>query len=111
MAVSINHDMDQGTNFLFTILAKDDDGDPLNMSSGYTATAQMRKFYTSKSAVNLNTSFTGGSGFIQVSLSATGTAAVKAGTWFYDVELMSENGNKVQRLVQGMIYVHPEVTR
>jgi hypothetical protein len=111
MAVSINHDMDQGSNFSFLILAKDTTGNAINLSSGYTASCQMRKFYTSTSAVNLNASITGGTGYILVSLSATGTAAVKAGTWFYDVELQSDNGSTVQRLVQGMIYVHPEITK
>lgn len=109
MAVSINHDMDQGSNFSFLILAKDTTGNAIDLSTGYTANCQMRKFYTSSSAVNLAAAITGGTGYILVSLSATGTAAVKAGTWFYDVELQSNDST--QRLVQGMIYVHPEITR
>jgi hypothetical protein len=54
---------------------------------------------------------TGGTGYILVSLGSTATAQIKAGTYFYDVELMSNNGATVQRLVQGMITVYPEVTR
>ena len=111
MAVSINHDMDQGANFSFSILAKDTNGNPVNLSSGCTAYCQMRKYYTSTSYVNLNTALTGGTGYITVSLGATGTAAIKAGTYFYDVELVSNSGNTTQRLVQGMITVYPEVTR
>lgn len=111
MAASVNHDMDQGSDFSFLIIAKDAVGIPIDISTGYTASCQMRRYYTSTSAVTLSSSITGGTGFILVSLSATGTAAVKSGTWFYDVELTSNNGNSVQRLVQGMIYVHPEITR
>lgn len=109
MAISINQDMDQGADFAFRILANDDNGNPINLGAGYTANSQMRKFYSSESAITLNTSITGGTGYILVSLSATGTSQVKAGTWFYDVEL--QYGNSVQRLVQGMINVYPEVTR
>ena len=111
MAVSINHDMDQGANFSFSILAKDGNGNPVDLSSGCTAHCQMRKHYSSSSAYNLVASLTGGTGYITVSLGATGTANIKAGTYFYDVELQSNNGTTVQRLVQGLITVYPEVTR
>jgi len=111
MAVSINHDMDQGANFSFSILAKDTNGNPVDLSSGVTAYSQMRKHYSSANYVTLNSSLTGGTGYILVSLGSTATAQIKAGTYFYDVELMSNNGATVQRLVQGMITVYPEVTR
>jgi hypothetical protein len=71
----------------------------------------MRKSYSSSTAITLNTSLTGGQGYILVSLGPTATAAIKAGTYFYDVELKTNSGNTVQRLVQGMITVYPEVTR
>ena len=109
MAISVNHDMDQGSNFMFSVVAKGATGVPLDLSSGYTAYSQMRRYPSSKTAINLNTSITGGTGSILISLSATGTAAVKEGIWFYDVELVY--GDATQRLVQGMITVYPEVTR
>lgn len=111
MATTVNHDMDQGTNFAFNVVAKDSNGNPRNISSGCTAYSQMRKFYSSSSYVTLDASITGTTGNIRVSLSATGTAAVKDGTWFYDVELHSNNGLTVERIVQGMITVYPEVTK
>ncbi len=111
MATTVNHDMDQGTNFAFTILAKDGNNIPIDLSSGYTAHAQMRKYYSSSNAINLDTSITGGTGYILISKSATGTAAIKDGTWFYDVELEYNDGKATQRLVQGMITVYPEVTK
>lgn len=111
MAISINHDMDQGSNFRFSVVAKDANGDPKDISSGYTAYSQMRKFYTSNTAINLVASITGSTGEVRVSLGPTGTSAIKAGTWFYDVELHSGGSTTVERLVQGMIYVHPETTK
>lgn len=109
MAISVNHDMDQGSNFLFSVVAKGATGVPLDLSSGYTAYSQMRRYPSSKTAVTLSASITGSTGNILVSLSATGTAAVKEGVWFYDVEIAK--GTNVQRVVQGMITVYPEVTR
>jgi hypothetical protein len=111
MAQTINRDMDQGANFSFSYVVKGDDGTPTNIASGYTAYAQMRRFYSSSSAVTLNASITGSTGNINVSLGATGTAAVKAGVWFYDVELHSNGSTNVQRVVQGMVTVYPEVTK
>lgn len=110
MAVSINHDMDQGANFAFSIVAKDSLGNAIGLS-GSTAYCQMRKYYTSETAITLGTAITGGTGYITVFMGATNTAAVKPGVYFYDVELHSNNGSMVQRLVQGMVTVYPEVTR
>lgn len=120
MAISINRDMDQGSNFRFVATRKDDDGFALAITGGCTAYCQMRKFYSSTAYHDLVATITGGTGEIEVTLGATGTAAVKAGVYFYDVEVhttpLSGTGTAVstttvQRIVQGMITVYPEVTR
>ena len=111
MAVTINRDMDQGTNFSFTYVVKGEDGVPINISTGHTAYAQMRRFYSSSAGVTFNTAITGSTGTVLVSLGPTATAAIKPGVWFYDVELHSNGSATVQRLVQGMITVYPEVTK
>ena len=120
MAVTINHDLDQGTDFSFVATRKDSDGFAVAITGGATAYCQMRKFYSSSTAVTFNTSITGSTGEILVSLGATGTSGVKGGIYFYDVELhvTPKNGagaavdvTKVYRIVQGMITVYPEVTK
>jgi len=111
MAQTINRDMDQGSDFSFSYVVKGIDGLPVDISSGYTAYAQMRRFYSSSSSVNFTASITGTTGNILVSLGATASAAAKAGIWFYDVELHSNGSANVQRVVQGMITVYPEVTK
>ena len=111
MAQTINRDMDQGSNFSFDYVVKGTNGQPTNIASGHTAYAQMRKFYSSSSAVNLTASITGSTGNIRVSLGVTGTAAVKGGIWYYDVELHSSGSATVARLVQGMVTVYPEITK
>lgn len=120
MAISINYDLDQGTDFRFIATRKDGDGFPLAITGGATAYCQMRKFYTSSTAVTFNTAITGGTGEILISLGATGTSGVKGGVYFYDVELhvtpkdgsdAAVDSTKVYRIVQGMITVYPEVTK
>jgi hypothetical protein len=111
MAITINRDMDQGSNFSFTHVVKGDDGVPTDISSGYTAYAQMRRFYSSSSGITFNAAITGSTGTVLISLGPTATAAIKPGVWFYDVELHSNGSATVQRLVQGMITVYPEVTK
>lgn len=112
--------MDQGTNFRFVAVRKDDDGFPLAITGGCTAYCQMRKFYSSSAYHALTASVTGGTGEILVTLGATATAAVKSGVYFYDVEAhitpLGPTGEPtaipyVHRIVQGMITVYPEVTR
>lgn len=121
MAISINRDMDQGTNFRFVATRKDDDGFALSITGGCTAYCQIRKFPSSTSYVNLITSITGGIGEILVTLGPTATATIKSGVYFYDVELMTTplggsppsgvGETTIQRIVQGMVTVYPEVTR
>ena len=108
MAVSINYDMDQGANFAFGLTALSG-GSPLSIASGYTAYCQMRRYYSSTDYTTLSTSITGATGEIFISLGHTGTAEIKPGIYFYDVELHSSS--TVQRLRQGMITVYPEVTK
>lgn len=120
MAITINHDLDQGTDFSFIATRKDSDGFAVAITGGATAYCQMRKFYSSSSAVTFNATITGSTGEIVVSLGATGSSGVKGGVYFYDVELhvtpKDGSGNavsntKVYRIVQGMITVYPEVTK
>ena len=121
MAISINKDMDQGANFRFVATRKDDDGFALSITGGCTAYSQMRKFPSSTSYIDLAAAITGGTGEILVTLGPTGTAAIKSGVYFYDVELMTTplggsppsgvGETTIQRIVQGMITVYPEVTR
>lgn len=111
MAVTINHDMDQGSNFSFILLARDATGNALDLSIGCTATCQMRRHYSTPTYYALSAEITGGTGFILISLGPTGTSAIKTGRYFYDVELASNNGNTVQRLVEGTITVYPEISR
>ena len=84
-------------------------------TTGYTARMQLRTSYSAASA-SLELTTTNGrisltnAGVITLSLSATETAALSAGRYVYDLELVS-SGGQVTRLLEGVVTVSPEVTR
>lgn len=90
------------------------DGTPVNLT-GYTARMQIRKTHKSTSAVVSLTSSSGltlggSAGTIQIVISATATAALTAGKYVYDLELVSAGGI-VTRVIEGTFELTPEVTR
>ena len=110
MAAVSNLYIDQGTTYSVTITVTNDAGTARNLT-GYSARSQLRKsFYTTS-----NTAFTvsinnPSEGEIDLSLTASQTANIKAGRYVYDVELVS-NTNAVERIVEGIITVYPEATK
>jgi hypothetical protein len=120
MATSVNYDMDQGSDFSFVFTVKNDDGTAKNIQFDYSINAQMRKHYTSSTAVNFSTAKidAGIGGKVKVSLTASQTADIKPGVYFYDVELLGSSShpdlevrNTTKRVQQGMITVYPEITK
>jgi len=88
--------------------------------TGYSARAQLRSSISaSTAALSLTTengriALTTGSGLnagtITLSITATDTAALAAGRYVYDLELVS-GGGQVTRLMEGVVTVSAEVTR
>lgn len=110
MATVYNLAIDQGTTFTTTIQVNDETGTARNIT-GSEARAQLRRSYYSSS----NTQFTANinnptDGEIVISLTAGQTSNLKSGRYVYDVELVS-NTVTVERIVEGIITVYPEVTK
>lgn len=84
-------------------------------TTGYSARMQLRTSYSAASAsldlttANGRISLTN-AGVITLALTATETAALAAGRYVYDLELVS-SGGQVTRLLEGVVTVSPEVTR
>lgn len=109
MAVYSNLTIDQGASFSANIDVTDSDGDALNLD-GYSVEGQIRKTYSSTTAVDFTASIINASaGVVQISLSATQTNNMKAGRYVYDVEINS--GGTITRVVEGQVEVTPGVTR
>ncbi len=102
--------IDQGSTFSTTITGYDVDGNLLNLT-GYSAAGKIKYNYsTGTSLVDFTTSVQDSyvNGLVDLSLTATETAALIAGDLRYDVEVTS--GTNVIRIQEGLVRVGPEVT-
>ena len=109
-------EIEQGATLNISVTWKDSNSTPINLT-GYTARSQFRPTYQATTTVLSLTTENGGialggtAGTIQLTASATTTAALTApsnGVW--DLELVSAGGT-VTRLLQGGYRVTPEATR
>lgn len=104
----------QGATFSRVIRWKAD-GVNVNLT-GFTARAQIRPTPSSNTTTlsltteNGRIALGGSAGTITLSISATDSAALTAGRYVYDLELVSAGGI-VTRLLQGVVTVSANVTR
>jgi hypothetical protein len=105
---------EQGATFTRVLTWRDSANVPVNLT-GYTARMQGRTdYFAPTTALTLTTENSrivlGGSlGTVTLSVPATDMAAISAGNYVYDLELI--NGATVTRLVQGTFTVNAEVTK
>ena len=110
MAIIANLYIDQGTDYTITVDVTDSAGDILDLTD-YTATAQIRKTYTSSSlSATFTTSIAAAAGQVTISLTDTQTSALEAGRYVYDLNIESAGGVKT-RVIEGQAVVTPGVTR
>jgi hypothetical protein len=111
MAIYANINIDQGSSFASVVTVEDSQGLVFNLT-GYTVRGQIRKSYSSLTAVNFTASVAQASaGTIQISLTAVQTAAMKPGRYLYDIEIVQTSSGNVTRVVEGQVEVSPRVTR
>lgn len=104
MATHKNLYIDQGSNFSFTI---DQVIDLINC----TSRGQIRKSYTSSTAIDFNISINISESELVCSLTADQTGALKAGRYVYDIEIISNDSPvAVTRIIEGQVDVTPRVT-
>jgi tRNA threonylcarbamoyladenosine modification (KEOPS) complex Pcc1 subunit len=115
MAAKYDIICDQGATFNREITWLDSSANPVNLTS-YTARMQVRETPDSSAVLlgltteNNRIALGGTAGKITLTVSATDTAAVSAGEYVYDLEVISSLGT-VTRLIQGCFTVDAEVTR
>ena len=110
MAIIANLYIDQGTDFSITVDVTDSAGDILDLSN-YTASAQIRKTYTSTSvSETFSTSISELAGQVTLSLTDTQTSGLEGGRYVYDLNITS-NGGVTTRVIEGQAIVTPGVTR
>jgi len=115
--MAANYDIvcDQGATFSRVMTWQDSAATPTDLT-GYTARMQVRATADSSTVLlsltteNSRITLGGTAGTITLLVSATDTAAVVAGEYVYDLEIVSGAGT-VTRLLQGCFTVDAEVTR
>ena len=114
MAEYVELFIDQGSDFFTTINLNDDNTNlPQNVSS-YVVTSSMRRSLLSPNASsNLVCTLSDASnGEITIKMSASNTANLRAGQYFFDVKVRDTGAYyEYSRLVEGVIFVTPSITR
>ena len=78
--------------------------------SGYTGCAQLKKYEKSISSGSFTVDFTNRQlGKVKISMASTVTEELKPGKYFYD--LLLNDGDSIQRVVEGTVLVKKSVTR
>jgi tetrahydromethanopterin S-methyltransferase subunit H len=104
--------LDQGTTFNEQITLDDNNGVPFNLT-GFSVASEARKSYYSANAdiVFVSTIVDANNGVIQLSANSAVTANVYSSKLVYDVIITQASSGNVTRVLEGVIYVSPSVTR
>ena len=109
MATIYNLAIDQGTDLQTTVTVTDSSGSARNLANT-TGRAQLRRSYFSESNVQFTVSIDNpANGEVVLSLTNAQTANLKYGRYVYDLELVT-SGN-VERILEGIVTIYPEVTK
>jgi hypothetical protein len=103
--------IDQGADFNSTIVLQDDDTNVFQNVVGYTVTSSLRKSLLSPNASgNLTCTISdGGNGEITLAMTAANTSNLRSGKYFFDVRTYADGS--YNRLIEGVIFVTPGITR
>ena len=101
-----------GSDFEHIFFLQDSAVNSVIDTTGYSASAQMRKWAGSATATSFTAEFMQpyAVGKVKISLTDTQTSALKPGRYVYDVLITNPAGAK-QRLVEGSIIVREGVTK
>ena len=111
MGAVANLYIDQGSTFSTTVYVKNDDETAFDLTA-HTAAGQIRKSYSSSTAVDFTLEIADPAtlGQINASLTHAQTGALEEGRYVYDIEVTSASGT-VTRVLEGIITVSPQVTK
>ena len=108
MAIRANLIIDQGADYTTTVTLTDSDDGAISLA-GYVASAQMRKTYSSRNAVDFTATISPTRGAVTISLTDAQTANIVPGRYVYDV-ILTRNG-VTTRIIEGVATVTPRVTK
>ncbi len=110
-AAKLNMTIEQGTTWSKGLELTSPDGSALDIT-GHSFRGQMRAAFASADPA---ATFACGiveaaAGTVSIALDENTTTGIQAGTYVYDIEMVSPDGSVI-RLMEGKIQVTPEVTR
>lgn len=106
----------RGATFSKQIVWKDENGALINLT-GWKARLHMRETvdestpFLTLTTENGGLALGGAAGTINLLASATATAAIQVTEGVYDLEMVAPDTVTVTRLLEGLVFVSPEVTR
>ena len=108
-------DIDQGSDIAIQLDLVDQNNNKKDLSN-YSAAAKMKRTFNSDSSdtTTFSAAITDADdGILTLSLTNAQTSALKVGTYVYDVEISfqdSASNTIIERVLEGKIRVHPNVT-
>jgi quinolinate synthase len=105
--------MDQGADFSVTVQINSEDDNLAQNLDGYVVTSQLRKSLLSiNAAANLVCTIPDPNlGEVFVELDAANTANIPAGTYMFDIKVNDTLTGLRSRLIEGIMFVTPSITR
>lgn len=113
MAEYVELYIDQGSDFSTSINLNDDNTNLPQNVSGYIVTSSLRRSLLSPNvSANLTCSvYDAANGEFLISMSAVQTANLRPGSYFFDVKATDTQSNFTNRLIEGVIFVTPSISR
>lgn len=113
MAEYIELYIDQGSDFSTSITINDDNTNLPQNLYGYVVTSSLRRSLLSpNAAANLSCSvYDSANGEILVTMPAANTAALRAGSYLFDIKTYDSLSGTYNRLIEGVIFVTPSITK
>lgn len=104
--------IEQGTTVNLQLSLEDYFDDMFDISN-FTVQSQARTSYTAANAtISFNASvYDGANGVIQLSLDAYTCSTIPSGRYFYDVILIDQGSGSITRILEGILYVSPQITQ
>lgn len=105
--------IEQGDSFTADITLDSINGSPFNLSN-YSIKSDIRKsHWSANTTISFNSSIAGNgtTGIVTLTLDAANTQLLTASKYVYDVFLTNNSNNDRSKVLEGIIYVDPSVTK
>ena len=111
MATIFNLFLDQGTTFKANVTIKDSTGAVRDIS-GHTPRSQFRRSIKSSNSNSFVATIpVGTDGNVFLTMNSNTTTNVTAARYLYDIEIVNDSNNEIERVAEGIVVVSPEITR